>query len=106
MPLALQQESATSSSCAIRCMGLCGYTLHCPSYVFRAYDPLLLVFVSFDTRLCKHAPCRLDLRFVLGRDVVLLCEFRTTRFGGLLALCNSGGPLARLFVRSLVSGPY
>jgi hypothetical protein len=86
-------------------MGLCGYTLHCPSYVFRAYDTLFLVFVSFGIILCKHAPCCLDLSFVLGRDVMLLCEFGTTWFGRLLALCNgSGSFLGWLFVRSLVSG--
>src|SRR2546421_2530489 len=86
-------------------MGLCGYTLHCPSHVFRAYDTLFLVFVSFDIMLCKHAPCCLDLSFVLSRDVMLLCEFGTTRFGGLFALRNSSGSLLGwLFIRSPVSG--
>lgn len=43
----------------------------------------------------EHAPCGLDLGFVLSRDIILLRKLRTTRSRRLFALCDSSGFLLR-----------
>ena len=64
--------------------------LHGPPDLLSAHHTLLLVLKALEIMHGEHLPCVLDLRLVFGRDLILLREFASPRFGGWFA-CWWGG---------------